>query len=391
MYTVLLLHFFKEQLMSETHKFCSKCGVFKPKAEFKRLLSRAQTIAKGYAGAFKVEIESTRCKPCQPKQPPLKSMTPRKLRQLVSTGDANPHIVDTILKERDDNRGVDATRQTKERWHDAYRWAWRALVKDVGLEITKMRYQQQYALRRQYEERLDYVNTYILILELVRARFRKEAMLPQGAPASIYWQHHVRIDEVATIQTAFKELSDTAKGGKGKGFEQGALLKYVANPPPPMKPRIRLANGEETLASPAARLAHGDEDVNPLTLLDDAALEKLLIAGHVPSPVINVVLEERARKARAEALGRADKDFNKRVARRVAEASVPTKAEKKQRQWVKKLQPVARPPAPEAPRIVSDRARLKPVDRIAGAPQPELTQAPAPEKSNTDWLNTLDT
>lgn len=371
--------------MSDTHKFCSKCGVFKPKPEFKRLLSRAQTIAKGYTGAFQVEIESSRCKPCQPKQPPLKSMTPRKLRQLASTGDANPHIVDNILMEREADAKIVAARQTKERWHAAYKFAWRKLVKDVSQEIKMARDQQQYALRRGYEDRLDYVNTYILTLEQVRARLRKEALLPQGAPASVYWQHHVRSDEVTAVQAAFKELSDTDKGGKGKGFNQGALLKYVANPPAPSKPVIRLANGEETLDTPAARLAHGDEDVNPLTLLDDAALEKLLVTGTVPSPIINVILEERARKAKAEALGRADKDFNKRVAKRIAEAKVPTKEEKKQRQWVKKLQPVAKPPAPEAPRIVSDRARMKPVDRIAPAPEAVTTQTTPLQGTDAHW------
>lgn len=374
--------------MSDTHKFCSKCGAFKPKTEFKRLLSRAQTIAKGYAGAFQVEIESTRCKPCQPKPAPLKSMTPRKLRQLASTGDANPHIVDNILKERNADAKTVAARQTKERWHEAYRLAWRKLVKDVSQEVKMARDQQQYALRRGYEDRLDYLNTYILALEKVRSRLRQQALLPQGAPASTYWQHHVRSDEVAAVQEAFDALSDTAKGGKGKGFNQGALLKYVANPPAPSKPVIRLANGEETLDNPAARLAHGEEDVNPLTTLSDAALEKLLVSGTVDSRVINVVLEERARKAQAEALGRADKDFHKRVAKRIAEARVVTKEEKKQRQWIKKLQPVAKPPAPEAPRIVSDRARMKPIDRIASAPTPdtaEPTQTTPLQGTDSHW------
>lgn len=357
--------------MSETHKFCSKCGALKPRAEFKRLLSRAQTVARGYAGAYRVEIESTRCKPCQPKAPPLKTMSAARLEKMAAAGDIRPFMMDNILKERN-NKDV-AARRTKERWDEAYSIAWRQLVKDVSREIKIVRDQQQYALQTQHEARLDYTNTYLLILEKLRARMRINALKPTGAPKSKYWQDHASTQEVEAVKAAY--TAEVAGNHKRKAFRQGSLATHKPVPPDQAKPTVRLTNGGETVDSPAARLAQGGEVENPLFLLTNDQLLRLAVTGAVSSDVINVVIEERARKEKIEAMGRADEAFNKRVAQRIAEVSVPTKEEKARKKWATKLSKAAAPPVAPIPHPA---ARPTPSERLMPPKETPSTLPPTP-------------
>ena len=110
--------------MQPNLKMCTKCGVFKPPAEFKRLLTRAQTIARGYAGVHRVEIESSMCKDCQPKPKPLHKLSKKDLHNKVEAGDINQFLADSIIKERAATVNQRRSAKTKTRWAEMQSKEW---------------------------------------------------------------------------------------------------------------------------------------------------------------------------------------------------------------------------------------------------------------------------
>lgn len=296
---------------------CTKCKKPKPSTEFKRLLTRAQAKAKGYAGNHRVEVETTLCKLCQPKPTPFKRMSKKALTNAVAAGDLSQLMMNLILQEREDNRGVDAARKTKERWHEAYSNAWRDVVAMLSKEVYHIRDQQKHAKITGHVSRLNYANTYLDVLNKLRAQLRTKAAKPEAAPHSVYWQDHTPPDEVEKVRVAWTEIPFELRT-KGRGMRQPLILTHRTLPADQVKPVVRLSNGGETLDNPAARLAQGGEEVNPLTTMTDAQLNRLVITGSVDSRIVNVILEERKKRKEIEALGRADEAFNKRVAKRIA-------------------------------------------------------------------------
>lgn len=296
---------------------CTKCKKPKPSTEFKRLLSRAQAKAKGYVANHRVEVETTRCKACQPKPTPFKRMSKKALTNAVAAGDLSQLMMNLILQEREENNKVEASRKTKERWHEAYSNAWRDVVSMLSKEVYHIRDQEKHAKITGHISRLHYAQAYLDVLNKLRARLRIKAAKPEAAPHSVYWQDHTTPEEVDKVQTAWTAIPFELRT-KGRGMRQPLILTHRALPAEEVKPVVRLANGSETLDNPAARLAQGGEEVNPLTKMTDAELNRLVITGSVDSRIVNVILEERKKRKEVEALGRADEAFNKRVAKRIA-------------------------------------------------------------------------
>jgi hypothetical protein len=296
---------------------CTKCKKSKPSSEFKRLLSRAQAKAKGYVANHRVEVETTRCKVCQPKPTPFKRMSKKALTNAVAAGDLSQLMMNLILQEREENLKVDAARKTKERWHNAYTQAWKGVIHVLSKEVYHIRDQQKHAKITGHLSRLHYADTYLEVLNKLRGRLRIKAAKPEAAPHSIYWQDHTTPEEVDKVRDAWLAIPIELRT-KGRGMRQPLILTHRQLPAEEVKPVVRLSNGNETLDNPAARLAQGGEEVNPLTTMTDAQLQRLVITGSVDSRIVNVILEERKKRREIEALGRADEAFNKRVAKRIA-------------------------------------------------------------------------
>lgn len=296
---------------------CTRCAQEKPSSEFKRRLTREQSKAKGYSGARRVEVETTLCRACQHKRTPFKRMSKKALTNAVTAGDLSQLMMNLILQEREENRKPNAARKTKERWHEAYSNAWRDVIAVLSKEVYHIRDQQKHAKITGHESRLHYADTYLDVLNKLRARLRIKAAKPEAAPHSTYWQDHTTPDEVDKVREAWTGIPFELRT-KGRGMRQPLILTHRALPADLVKPVVRLSNGGETLDNPAARLAHGGEEVNPLTTMTDAQLQRLVITGSVDSRIVNVILEERKKRRDVEALGRADEAFNKRVAKRIA-------------------------------------------------------------------------
>jgi len=296
---------------------CTRCAAEKPASEFKRRLTREQSKAKGYSGERRVEVETTLCKACQPKRTPFKRMSKKALHNAVAAGDISQLMANLILQEREDNRIPNAARKTKERWHNAYTQAWKGVIHVLSKEVYHIRDQQKHAKITGHLSRLHYADTYLEVLNKLRGRLRIKAAKPEAAPHSIYWQDHTTTEEVDKVRDAWVAIPFELRT-KGRGMRQPLILTHRQLPAEEVKPVVRLANGNETLDNPAARLAQGGEEVNPLTTMTDAELHRLVITGSVDSRIVNVILEERKKRKELEALGRADEAFNKRVAKRIA-------------------------------------------------------------------------
>jgi len=246
----LFTHYFGET-MSDTHKFCSQCGGFKPHAQFKRLLTRAQSKARGYVGHHRVEIDSKLCKDCQPKPKPVERLTKKEIRNRVAAGDMHPMIGEGIIKERDDTVNQRRAAKTASRWADLQHKEWQKLVYAVSREVTIVRQQQKYAQRIKDATRQAYANTYLTILNNLRAKLRFAALKPQGAPESVYWMDHLHPEETQQVRDAWEKLPlDTRSRMKiplviahRAGDAEDSKPKLYLRLPDYVSPDERLANG----------------------------------------------------------------------------------------------------------------------------------------------------
>ena len=192
--------------MSDTHKFCADCGAFRPHADFKRLLTRAQTKARGYVGHHRVEIDSKLCKDCQPKPKPVERLTKKEIRNRVAAGDMHPMIADGIIKERDESVNQRRAAKTTSRWADLQSAEWRKLIKSIGAEITTTRQQLKYSENIKDTVREHFALTYLVMMNALRARMRVAALKPQGAPESVYWVDHLHLEERNSVRDAWEKI-----------------------------------------------------------------------------------------------------------------------------------------------------------------------------------------
>lgn len=192
--------------MQPNLKMCAKCGVFKPPAEFKRLLTRAQTIARGYAGIHRVEIESSMCKDCQPKPKPLHKLTKKELHNKVEAGDVNKFLAESIIQDRIDTMNQRRAAKTSERWASAQSKEWRKLITGVSKEARVVQHQLKYAKKNKDIPRQEYANEYLDVLNKLRARLRFAALRPQGAPESVFWVDHITPQELDQVCDAWDKM-----------------------------------------------------------------------------------------------------------------------------------------------------------------------------------------
>lgn len=237
--------------MSDNHKFCSQCGGFKPHAQFKRLLTRAQTKARGYVGNHRVEIDSKLCKDCQPKAKPIERLSKKEIRNRVAAGDMHPMIADGIIREREETVNQRRAAKTASRWAELQHKEWQKLVYAVSAEVTMVRQQLKYAQNIKDTDRQHYAKTYLEVLNTLRAKLRFAALKPQGAPESIYWMEHLHPEEIAKVREAWEKLPLETRArmklplalAHRAGDAEDSRPKLYLRLPDYVSPNERLANG----------------------------------------------------------------------------------------------------------------------------------------------------
>jgi hypothetical protein len=239
--------------MSDTHKFCSSCGVLSPLADFKRLLTRAQTKARGYVGTHRVEIDSKLCKHCQPKPKPLEKLSKKELLNKVASGDAHVFLVDSIIKERAATVNDRRSAKTSARWAEKQKKEWQKLVHNIGTEITMVRQQQKYAQNIKDFVRKEYATTYLDVMNRLRAQLRFAALKPHSAPHSVYWMEHLHQEEINKVRDVWEKLPLATRAR----MRLPLALGHRHTLPEESKPKMAFEFQQAEGVTPNERLANG--------------------------------------------------------------------------------------------------------------------------------------
>ena len=239
--------------MSDTHKFCASCGVLSPLAEFKRLLTRAQSKARGYVGTHRVEIDSKLCKHCQPKPKPLEKLTKKELLNKVASGDVHVFLADSIIKARASSVNERRSAKTSARWAEKQKKEWQKLVHNIGNEITMVRQQLKYAYMIRDKVRQDYAKTYLDTMNHLRARLRFAALKPHSAPESVYWVDHLHQEEINKVREVWELLPLDARAR----MKMPLALTHRRGTPEESKPKMEFEYQQADGVTPNERLANG--------------------------------------------------------------------------------------------------------------------------------------
>jgi hypothetical protein len=168
-------------------KQCKKCRAIKPLAEFKRKLSRAQSIAKGYSGNYQLEVESAMCKACRPKTKPASVLTKKELHNKIMSGDLREHQAEEILERRAQLKPLKQGMASRKQWEKKWAGDLRALLKPMQEEIRSVERQIRYSCTDQ-PERLKFFEWYVATLRSEKAKIEFDyAKKPRRVPECI-WQ-----------------------------------------------------------------------------------------------------------------------------------------------------------------------------------------------------------
>lgn len=117
---------------------CAKCKKSLPSSAFKRLLTFAETKARGKKGEHRMAVQSKYCKDCRPKRKPTRKLSTREIRNKVVTGDLHPLRAGLVLRKRQDDLNAKKSHGRRKAWDDARAKLWTACVlKPMSTEIER--------------------------------------------------------------------------------------------------------------------------------------------------------------------------------------------------------------------------------------------------------------
>jgi len=201
-----------------THKTCKKCSESKPLADFKRRLTRAQALARGYKGERLVTIESSMCKPCQPRKRKLTELTAKELQNRVAHNDISVLDKRLILEERKRMHVVNSAIATRNRWVETWARELRSILKPLKAEIASASAQARYADRKGQMERQEFFAMYDSTLRQQLARIELDYKRNPRRVTSSRWEEMLDKNTAPDMRNAWGGLS----------IEDRALVKIPA-------------------------------------------------------------------------------------------------------------------------------------------------------------------
>jgi hypothetical protein len=201
-----------------THKTCKKCGESKPLATFKRRLTRAQALARGYKGERLVTIESSMCKPCQPRKRKLTELTAKELQNRVAHNDISVLDKRLILEERKRMHVVNSAIATRNRWLQTWARELRSILKPLKEEIASASAQARYADKKGQMERQGFFAMYDSTLRQQLARIELDYARNPRRVTSSRWEEMIDKNTAPDMREAWAELP----------IEDRALVKIPA-------------------------------------------------------------------------------------------------------------------------------------------------------------------
>jgi hypothetical protein len=189
-----------------THKQCKKCNAIKPLADFKRKLTRAQSLARGYVGAVRLEIESSMCKECQPKPRPPSRLSRKEIHNKIESGDVNRAVGEAVLERRKIAGKIKQGMASHNQWLNKWRAELRELLAPMRAEITSANAQARYANKKGQTERQEFFTTYADTLRQQLARTELDHLRNPRRVTSSAWEELIPKELASDIREAWGEL-----------------------------------------------------------------------------------------------------------------------------------------------------------------------------------------
>jgi len=187
-------------------KQCRKCGEIKPLAEFKRRLTKAQSIARGYTGAVFLEIESSMCKPCQPKPKPPTRMTKKELHNKVMSGDVHPVIAELVLDRRKRMRPINQGMASRKQWLRKWDKELSAMLKPMMREIQAVERQLRYADKTRKPSHVKFFSWYAETLRQQKATIELDYAKNPRQPPTSRWEDMIEGTVMPATRDAWGEI-----------------------------------------------------------------------------------------------------------------------------------------------------------------------------------------
>jgi hypothetical protein len=189
-----------------THKLCKKCGESKPLADFKRKLTRAQALSRGYKGEHLVTIESSMCKPCQPRKRKLSELNAKELQNKVTHNEISVLDKRLILEERKRQRVLTSSVASRNRWLRTWANELRSILRPMQKEIQAIERQAKYAEKNNHTQRHEFFELYAKTLRQQKAKIELDyARNPRRVTAS-RWEEMLDKYTAPDIREAWGEL-----------------------------------------------------------------------------------------------------------------------------------------------------------------------------------------
>jgi hypothetical protein len=229
---------------------CTKCGQIKPLQAFKRTLSRAQSQARGHAGAIRLVIDSDLCTDCQPRKRGLAELSRKDIQNLVATGDLRAPMAKALLEKRDKELSKKRHHELSLQWKRAATATWGNILGDARTELARVQQQEKYVKAKRPGLPLDFFHEYKSAIARAREDLKFTVNVKGQKPAHPDWQAYVPAD----VRTRIIELWEELPLNFRASVKEPAILywdfqKSVAVPARSLK--------KEPTLSPAERLAQG--------------------------------------------------------------------------------------------------------------------------------------
>lgn len=192
--------------MLSSHLLCPKCGTLKPRADFKRILSRAQAKQVGYSGDRRVPITSSLCRECRPKRKPAAKLTRKELINRIQGGDIHPVVGQAMLEQRDTQGKAKMSRAIRQAWNAARRATWATPMRELQEENRRWQSVREYRGREGMTPLYHFACTYIAMLARIRS-FMESSQ--RAAPDPVTRQYQTPIAPYTDWQDyAYKEVME---------------------------------------------------------------------------------------------------------------------------------------------------------------------------------------
>lgn len=228
---------------------CTKCQKIKPVAEFKRRLTRAQAMARGYQGVNTIEIESSMCKDCQPRKRSYQEMTTKELHNLAAAGDVRAKFAQDIIEKRTRELAHKRREELSRQWKNSRDSMWGEVLGDLRTELARVQQQEKNAKRMRPDMALDFFFEYKKLLANTREQMKFDNTVKNLAPNFVEWQAYVSEAETNRMRLLWEDMPFDYR----RRVTQPSLVIWRR----PENPRTFPAPDIKRGPSPAERLAHG--------------------------------------------------------------------------------------------------------------------------------------